>query len=150
MSYLQKRFLLVTLLLGAIGTVLSQRTTNSLPAVLKQIAAANIYEMSLTVGYAGTASQQFYRLQQLLRLALSKELIQIAAHHKNAVVRLYAYGALKQKKEVIPYRLTKKVLKDRTKVKVLYSCEASETTVAVLAVRDYQYDINNIGAMTNF
>ena len=94
--------------------------------------SSNIYEMSYTVGYAGTISKQYLRFKQLLQLATSKQLSELAVNHNNAVVRLYAYQALKQKLVTIPENIIAFFAIDHTVVKTLWGCFGGSQMISVL------------------
>ena len=57
---------------------------DSVAHVVNAIANSNIYETTYTVGYAGTISKQYQRAQLLASLATEKQLLDIAAHSRNA------------------------------------------------------------------
>ena len=99
-----------------------QKYNDSLILIISEIENSNIYEMSYTVGYAGTISKQYLRFKQLLQLATGKQLSELAVNHNNAVVRLYAYQALKQKSVPIPENIVVYFTNDHTFVKTLWGC----------------------------
>ena len=106
---------------------------DSVAITVKEMAAANVYEESLSVGFAGTASAQYKRFCRLLSIAGNEQLISLAAAHKNAVVRLYCYQALKQKGAIIPPSLMQQFSTDNTKIKTLNGCIGTERPVHALA-----------------
>jgi hypothetical protein len=101
---------------------------------IQEMADQNLYETSRTVGFAGTESKQYQRFQQLMSLPTDR-LIELA-HHKTAVVRLYAYQALKKKEADIPGSLSDLLMNDRTLVATLNGCIAGRKTVSELAKQD--------------
>src|SRR5689334_19165535 len=109
---------------------------DSVAHVVNAIANSNIYEITYTVGYTGTISKQYERAQLLASLATEQQLLDIAAHSRNAVVRLYALQVLRQKKIAIPASLLQQFEKDHTIVKVLKGCVGDEKSVSVLYGHD--------------
>lgn len=95
-----------------------------------QITIANVYEASPVIGYAQQPSQQQQRLQLLVAHATDDVLIDLATNHTNAVVRLYAFQALRLKKVEVPQTLSKKFGADNTKVVVVNGCVFNESTVS--------------------
>lgn len=112
---------------------------NSLAYVVNAIAESNVYEISYIVGYAGIISKQYQRSQLLSSLATEQQLLDIAAHHKNAVVRLYALQVLRQKKIPVPEALLQQFQNDHTNIKVLKGCEADEKSVNALYGQDLNF-----------
>lgn len=119
-------FLLLTIVTIAIG---QEVRFNVLHTVVDEIASANVYETSYTVGYAGSLSNQYARYKQLLSLANDQQLIDLATNHKNAVVRLYSLKALRHKKTLIPLNLLQKFQNDIEKVIQISGCLGGEVTV---------------------
>lgn len=121
-----------------------------LPAVVNGIAAHNVYE-SETVGIANAKSMQFVRYQQLVTIATEEQLLALAAENANAVVRLYAYQALVERKIKIPKSLHQKFKADETKVNALEGCIANQYTVSQLAATPLSaksnYSRQNFGQM---
>src|SRR5690349_20975267 len=74
-----------------------QQAKGPLKAIVTAIATRNVYEISYMVGFAGTVSEQYLHFKQLLSTATDQQLTDLATNNKNAVVRLYAFQALKQK-----------------------------------------------------
>ncbi len=68
----------------------------SLDLIVLHMADHNIYESAI-IGFAGQKSNQHKRFEQMTTLASEEQLLDLAAHHNNAVVRLYAFRALKQR-----------------------------------------------------
>ncbi len=121
------------LILTVIVSFAQSQGIDSLNTVLKAMAKNNIYEVSFTVGFSGTISEQYQHFKQLLSLATSEQLLDIAAHNKNAVVRLYAYQALKQNKIKIPGILIQQFQDDINIVKTHNGCKEENKSVNALA-----------------
>jgi hypothetical protein len=102
MQTIQKAIFLVTLSLATGAFSFGQKSKSDLVATLaRAMANSDIYEVSYTVGYTGAISQQYQRFERLLSLATEQQLIDLASRNENAVVRLYAFQALRQKKAKI-------------------------------------------------
>jgi hypothetical protein len=106
------------------SVLFSQKTT----IIVREIAKCNRYE-SQFVGFSGSPSAQFKRFEKLKIIAEVQELLKLANEHGNAVVRLYAYDALIEKKEKIPPELKSKLSKDKTVVSTLNGCIGGEKNV---------------------
>jgi len=65
-------------------------------------------------------------------LATTEDLIILATTHKNPVVRLYSFQALKKRNAEIPSTLTAKFKTDLNEVISLQGCLAENTTVNLL------------------
>lgn len=101
--------------------------------IVNEMAANNLYERSAKIGYAGTHSKQLELYEQLKATASENELIDVAMNHKSAVVRLYAFDALKQKTKIIPKSLIEKFGSDSTEVMTLTGCIGEKRRVKSLA-----------------
>ena len=104
----------------------------ALPMVVNGMAAHNVYE-SETVGIANAVSKQFQRYLQLIAIATEEQLLDLATNHTNAVVRLYAFQALRERKINIPKGLQQKFKDDETRVNVLEGCIANQFALNKLA-----------------
>lgn len=137
MQTIRKAIVLITLL-SVTGTFsfAQRQKDDSLNSVVKAMANSNIYEVSYTVGYAGSVSKQYLRFEQILTLATVQQLIALATNNKNAVVRLYALQALKRKKINIPIALIQQFQNDHTIVDMLKGCIANKKAVNILAQQD--------------
>lgn len=142
MQVVRKYFLPAILLAVATISFGQKQKSNSVAPVVNAIAKSNVYEVSYTVGYAGTISKQYERLVKLSSLATEQELLAIAAQNKNAVVRLYALQALKQKKIRIPQELLRQFQNDHTMVKMLKGCIGDQKRVNVLFQQDLKSSID--------
>lgn len=138
-------FLFTLLIMTGISSFGQRQSDDSLATVVKAIANNNVYEVSLTVGYAGTVSEQLQRFDLLLSLATSDQLMDIAAHNKNAVVRLYAFQALKRKKIEIPKSLIQQFQNDNTVVEMLNGCVADKKSVNTLA----QHNLKSLSELSH-
>jgi hypothetical protein len=112
-----------------------------LAMVLLEMAAHNRYESSF-VGFAALKSKQYERYEQLMTLANREQLLDLAEHHNNGVVRLYAYQALHQKKMAIPEALASLFRKDNTKVNIMMGCVIDSKPISTLA--PHQIKSNNL------
>lgn len=142
MPVYKEQVLLLVFTITTAFTFGQKQKHDSLSKVVNAIAESNIYEISYTVGYAGTISRQYQRSQLLSSLATEQQLLDIAAHHKNAVVRLYALQALRHKKISIPQTLLQQFQNDHTRVKVLKRCEGDEQSVSALYGQDLNFDFS--------
>jgi hypothetical protein len=118
-------FLLVFCLTGnflfapAKAAIHSEAGANPIKKIVKEIAKSNVYEISTTTGYRGTPSQQSARYQQLVNMATTEQLIELAMKNKNAVVRLYAFQALVNKLKEVPKEIVDHLRNDTTIIDVL-------------------------------
>ena len=127
-----KTFFLVLFLATGFGGFAQKENTNTLPNAIKEMAAFNIYETTCTVGFSNSASSQYQRFILLTSLATTADLIILAMTHKNPVVRLYSFQALKKRNAEIPSTLTAKFKTDLDEVISLQGCLAENTTVNLL------------------
>jgi hypothetical protein len=97
------------------------KLNDSVIEILRDISMHNVYEYK-TVGIAGTLSKQYLKYEQLARVATIEELLQISKDYKNAVVRLYAFQALKLKGTTIPKDLQEQFDNDKTEIQTLNGC----------------------------
>jgi hypothetical protein len=119
-----------------------KQPNDSLKAVVTAIANNNVYEVSYTVGFAGTVSKQYLHFKQLLSLATEQQLTHLATLSKNAVVRLYSLQALRQKHASIPNSLLEQFQHDRTIVMTLNGCNGDKRTVSELMEKNLQFAVN--------
>jgi hypothetical protein len=126
-------FLFTLLIIIGISSFGQRQNNDSLATVVKEIANNNVYEVSYTVGISGAISQQLQRFDLLLSLSTNDQLLNLATHNKNAVVRLYAFQALKYKKIEIPAVLIQQFQNDRTIVEMLNGCIGDKKSVSTLA-----------------
>ena len=105
---------------------------NTVSDAVKEMAAFNIYETTCTVGFSNSASSQYQRFILLTSMASTKDLITMATNHKNPVVRLYAYQALKKRNIDIPTSLADKFKSDQDEVISLQGCLAENSKVNLL------------------
>lgn len=96
--------------------------------------------MSYTVGYAATVSKQILRFNQLINIANDTQLTALAINHSNAVVRLYAYQALKQKVTAIPQDVISHLINDHTVVETLWGCFGGSKAISSLAKEDLKFN----------
>lgn len=104
----------------------------ALPMVVSEMEAHNIYE-SETIGIANAKSKQFARYQQMISIATKEQLLDLATDYTNAVVRLYAYQALRERAIDIPKELQQKFNNDRTTVQSIEGCVANKYPLSKLA-----------------
>ncbi len=100
--------------------------------IVFEMAEYNKYE-SQYVGFAATKSKQYNRFEELLATATSEQLLSLAADHQNAVVRVYAFKALRQRKAAISPALSEKFKADQSKVTMVMGCVHGTKTVSSLA-----------------
>ena len=140
MHTIQKLIILTILSLVTGNISFGQKPKNdSVAIIVTGIANTNIYEVSSTVGYAGSLSKQYQRFEGLSSLATEQQLLDLASRNENAVVRLYALQALKQKKINIPEVLVEQFNNDRTIVTMLKGCIGNKKTVNELAKQNLKY-----------
>ncbi len=134
MEKFKKSFFLLSLFIITVISSFGQRQRDdSLAKVIKEIAYNNVYEVSYTVGIAGAISQQLQRFDMLLSLSTNDQLLNLATHNKSAVVRLYAFQALKRKKIEIPSTIIQQFQNDNTIVATLNGCVVDKKRVSTLA-----------------
>lgn len=100
--------------------------------LVEAIAKHNVYEFG-KLGYTGLKSKQYDRYLELCELASNEELLTLTGH-KNVVVRIYAFQALKQRNAAIPAEVISKYQRDHTMVKIINGCEAFVVSVQKLTV----------------
>ena len=131
--FIKNTFLFTLLIIAGISSFGQRQSDDSLATVVKEIANNNVYEVSYTVGIAGAISSQLQRFDLLLSLSTNDQLLNLATHNKNAVVRLYAFQALKHKKIEIPTALNQQFQNDKTIVEMLNGCVGDKKSVSTLA-----------------
>ena len=99
--------------------------------IVNEIATTNRYDESYTIGIGGIISTQYQLFQQLAQLATPQQLVDLI-NHKNAVVRLYAYQALRRKKVKISEGIMTDFANDRTLITVLRGCIMEQQPVSTL------------------
>lgn len=85
--------------------------------IVKRIAKENVYVV--TPMNSKIVSEQELNYGELLKTASIEELTQLAADHRNAVVRLYAFRALMESVKDAPKYIFEKFMNDTTAVKVI-------------------------------
>ena len=130
---LLKRNLLTVSLFASLSFCQGQNLQfNSIGLVVFEMAQHNIYE-SKTIGFTGLQSKQYQRFQQLLSIATTDQLIDLATNHHNAVVRLYSFQALHQKKITIPEKLSAQFENDKTMIDVYRGCVRETKSISNIA-----------------
>lgn len=124
-----KIIFVVLLMLGAYGGFAQNVTNKNFSKTIKEIAAFNIYETTCTVGFSNMPSTQYERFKLLASHANDEDLILLAGTHKNAVVRLYAFQALKKREIEMPASIVEKFKNDVSEVISLQGCLAENTRV---------------------
>ena len=130
-TFIKIRLLFLFLAIG-FSSFAQKENTNTLPNAVKEMAAFNIYETTCTVGFSNSASSQYQRFILLTSMASTKDLITLATNHKNPVVRLYSFQALKKRNIDIPASLADKFKNDQDEVVSLQGCLAENTKVNLL------------------
>jgi hypothetical protein len=152
METLKPSHLLIILSLGFSTFTFSQTKVDFVYNIITDMEVTNTYDLSYTVGYAGTVSQQYLRLKQLLFLATEQQLLDLASNHKSAVVRLYTFKALLIKKIKIPEVLLLQFVNDNAKITTLQGCIGGVRSVSSLAkeiLRTYEDSIASKKITTN-
>jgi hypothetical protein len=139
MRTLKSFFLPIIFLLLVLSGYAQKQADTPLKTAIQEMADHDLYETSRTVGFAGTASKQYQRFQQFLSVATEQQLTELAARHKNAVVRLYAFQALKKKKADIPAGLWEQFINDGTAVSTLNGCIGDKKTVSELVKESLRF-----------
>ena len=130
-TFIKSYFLFLFLAIG-FNSFAQKENIISLSNTIKEIADFNVYETTCIVGYAGGASSQYQRYNLLTLLATTPELLILANQHKNPVVRLYSFQALKKRDIEIPSSLYDKFIGDQDEVISLQGCLAENTRVNLL------------------
>ncbi len=146
MQTITRTIILLTLFSVATLFCFGQKQKNdSLKAVVTTMSNSDVYEVSYTVGYAGTVSKQYLRFKQLLSLATEQQLTDLASSNENAVVRLYALQALRLKHANISDSLLEQFQHDATIVKTLNGCNGDKKTVSELTKQNLYFasDLTN-------
>ena len=128
MKIIKKTICVLLLLLAAYGGFAQQVAINIFLKTVNETAAFNVYETTCTVGYLNSSSSQYERFKFLTQVN-SEDLLLLANTHTNAVVRLYAFQALKKRKIELPQALIEKFKNDASEVISLQGCIAENTTV---------------------
>lgn len=90
---------------------------NPVKKIVKRIEKENVYVV--TPMNSKNISDQERNYVDLLKTASIEELTQLAAEHKNAVVRLYAFRALMESVKDAPRHIFEQFMNDTTPVKVI-------------------------------
>lgn len=69
--------------------------------IIDEIVVNKVYEQSYAMGYAASYSRQLQLYTKILSIATEDQVIEIAKNKRSAVVRFYAFQALKEKKTKI-------------------------------------------------
>ncbi len=115
---------------------------NLLESTVNEMAKYNIYETTNTVGYANVVSKQYQRFELLINLATEEQLIKLATHNKNAIVRLYALQALKRKNMNISSVMKQQFQNDNTLVETLEGCLGDKKSVHILAMQELKVPVS--------
>ena len=99
--------------------------------IVNEIATTNRYDESYTIGIGGIISTQYQLFQQLAQLATPQQLVDLI-NHTNAVVRLYAYQALRRKEVNIHDRILNQFAKDKTLIMAMQGCIMYQQPVSTL------------------
>ena len=105
---------------------------DSVLQLINEIAKQNIFEYK-TIGIAGSISEQYQRYEKLVSLASVEDLLYISKNNANAVVRLYAFTAIKEKGFAVPQDIQDQFNNDRAKLQTLDGCYGRITSVALLS-----------------
>ena len=128
------RILLFSVMLLTSHITFGQLAENdSVNLIVAEMDSSNVYETSYTVGYAGSISKQYLRMEKLSGIISNNKLTDLALHYPNAVVRLYALLLLKQKKITIPENIVVAFANDATSVNTLNGCYGGVGSVRSLS-----------------
>ncbi|GEO07761.1 hypothetical protein [Segetibacter aerophilus] len=108
---------------------------DTIKIVVGEMARNDVYERSYSIGYFGSYSKQLELFEKLKSIATEEQLLKLAEESKSAIVRLYAFQALKEKKTKIPESIARKFTNDNTEVTVLWGCFGDKKTVKALAFK---------------
>ena len=95
---------------------------SSLLNILNNFRIVNRYDLSYTIGFAGSTSQQIVGYKKLLKIRDTSKLIEALYIEKNPVAKLYLYQALVFKKVTLPKDIITSLTNDSTKVAFLEGC----------------------------
>lgn len=101
-------------------------------SILQEIKRTNVCEMTVTLGFAGTPSQQNVRLKLLAEHASTAELMDRFYVEDHPVALYYIWKALQIKMVVIPDNIIQKLSKDNRIVTVLEGCNRTEKALSKL------------------
>ena len=121
-------FILLTMITTLYGQTSKQ---DPVKKIVNEIASTNRYDESFTIGIGGILSTQYQLFQQLAQKATSQQLVDLATH-KNAVVRLYAFQALRGKEVNIPEKILNQFANDKTIVTVMRGCIMEQLSMNML------------------
>jgi hypothetical protein len=129
-----KKILVSTFILASTISLSYAQTFDfkSIDIIVFDMAEYNIYETE-KIGFAAAKSKQYQNYIQLQEKATDEQLLDLAANHDNAVVRLYSLQALHHRKITIPELLAEKFKNDTTSVTVQQGCIRSIRNLNYLA-----------------
>ncbi len=107
--------------------------SDTVNSIVSSISNHNVFE-SAHVGFAGVPSRQYILYKKLDAVASNEELRELAKNNKNAVVRLYAFEALLNRKEVTE-EINKQFQNDQAMVYTLQGCVGGRSNVKDVAHR---------------
>jgi hypothetical protein len=103
--------------------------------IVDEMAVNGVYKRSYTIGYTGSYCKQLELYTKLLSVAAEDQLIELAKNNKSAVVRLYAFQALKEKKAKIADKVVYQFEEDNAQVITLSGCFGDKKQVKSLAFK---------------
>ena len=106
-------------------------TLQSVDLIVLQMADHNLYESEYT-GLSRLKSKQYQRYEQLINISTDEQLLNLAVNHTHAVVRLYAFKALKNRKISLPEKVMEQFKNDESTVTSFIGCIRSKTTIGQL------------------
>jgi len=106
-----------------VSTPIKQSNT----ALVDEIAFCNRVDSKFT-SYAGTTSEQYLRFERLSKYTTTDELIELL-NNKNAVVRVYAFMALQDRKNINLKRIILEHIRDTMSFASLQGCMGSHSYI---------------------
>lgn len=106
-------------------------TRDTIHKMVTEMVATNRYDENFSIGIGGILSKQYQLFQRLVQIATPQQLIELTSH-KNAVVRLYAFQALRSKEVIIPERTLKQFANDTSIITVMRGCIVLQQSMNLL------------------
>ena len=110
-----------------------QVAPNPIKKIVKALAKGNIFILNVPEQTTPFVTAQEQNYTQLERLATSDELEDLILHHKNAVVRLYAFKALTKQMHNLPENIMLVINNDNNEVEYIDRNKKEKALLRVLA-----------------
>lgn len=112
---------------------LEQAASNPIKKIVKALAKENIFILNVPEQSTPLVVAQLKNYTQLERLATSDELEDLILHHKNAVVRLYAFKVLTNQMRDLPENIMLIINNDKSEVEYINRDKKEKAFLKVLA-----------------